>query len=38
MKLSYSAGWDDDWSVNEWLARWRLRENIIVSYGRENLQ
>ena len=30
--------WNDDWFVNEWLARIRLNENMFVSYGRENLQ
>src|SRR4030042_4698019 len=30
--------WNDDWFVNEWLARWKARENIFLSYGRENLQ
>jgi hypothetical protein len=30
--------WDDDWYVNEWLARVKMRENLFVSYGRENLQ
>lgn len=30
--------WDDDWYVNEWLARVKARENLFVSYGRENLQ
>ncbi len=24
--------------INEWLARWRARENLFISYGRENLQ
>ncbi|MEW6669084.1 MAG: hypothetical protein AB1512_28065 [Thermodesulfobacteriota bacterium] len=49
MRLEYSswAGegiadrgseWDDDWYVNEWLARLKVRENLFVSYGRENLQ
>ena len=30
--------WEDDWFINEWLARLRVRENLFVSYGRENLQ
>ncbi len=30
--------WEDDWFINEWLARARLLENLFVSYGRENLQ
>jgi hypothetical protein len=30
--------WDDDWYINEWLARVKVRENLFVSYGRENLQ
>ncbi len=49
MRLEYSAGtgegmrehgskWDDEWYINEWLARVKMRENIFVSYGRENLQ
>ncbi|MCX5805651.1 MAG: hypothetical protein NT010_06225 [Proteobacteria bacterium] len=49
MRLEYSAWtgagmreqgskWDDDWYVNEWLARVKVRENLFVSYGRENLQ
>ena len=49
MRLEYSAWtgagmrehgskWDDDWYVNEWLARLKVRENLFVSYGRENLQ
>jgi hypothetical protein len=29
---------DDDSYVNEWLARLKVRENLFVSYGRENLQ
>jgi hypothetical protein len=28
----------DDWYVNEWLVRLKARENLFVSYGRENLQ
>jgi len=49
MRLEYSAWtgagmrergskWDDDWYVNEWLARIKVRENLFASYGRENLQ
>ncbi len=48
MRLEYSAwksgirggdtNWDDNWYVNEWLARVKVRENLFVSYGRENLQ
>jgi hypothetical protein len=49
MRLEYSAWtgagmresgskWDDDWYVNEWLARLKVRENLFASYGRENLQ
>ena len=30
--------WDDEWFVNEWLARIRVTEKLFVSYGRENLQ
>jgi hypothetical protein len=30
--------WVDDWYINEWLARWKARENLFLSYGRENLQ
>jgi hypothetical protein len=30
--------WDDDWFINEWLARARVTQNLFVSYGRENLQ
>lgn len=30
--------WSDEWYVNEWLARLKVRENLFVSYGRENLQ
>jgi hypothetical protein len=48
MRLEYSvwregdrkgeSEWDDDWYINEWLARLRARENLFLSYGRENLQ
>jgi len=30
--------WDDDWFVNEWLARIQVTESVFISYGRENLQ
>jgi hypothetical protein len=30
--------WDDDWYLNEWIARVRIGETVFVSYGRENLQ
>jgi len=29
---------EDDWFINEWLARLTMTENLFVSYGRENLQ
>jgi hypothetical protein len=32
------AEWEDYWYVNEWLARWKAKENLFLSYGRENLQ
>ena len=48
MRLEYSiwregyrkgeSEWDDDWYINEWLVRWKVRENLFLSYGRENLQ
>ena len=48
MRLDYSvwreglrkgkAEWNVDWYINEWLARWKVRQNLFVSYGRENLQ
>ena len=48
MRLEYSiwregyrkgeSQWDDDWYINEWLVRWKVRENLFISYGRENLQ
>ncbi len=49
MRLEYSARagagmgdrgseWDEEVYVNEWLARLKVRENLFVSYGRENLQ
>lgn len=30
--------WDDDWFINEWLARIGVTESLFLSYGRENLQ
>jgi hypothetical protein len=30
--------WDTDWFVNEWLARLKVRPDLFLSYGRENLQ
>jgi hypothetical protein len=27
-----------DWYINEWLARWKVFQNLFLSYGRENLQ
>jgi hypothetical protein len=48
MRLDYSiwreglrkgkTEWNVDWYINEWLARWKVRQNLFVSYGRENLQ
>jgi hypothetical protein len=38
MRLSYQDRYEDDWHLNEWLARFKVRENLFVSYGRENLQ
>jgi hypothetical protein len=48
MRLEYSiwregnlkgkSEWIDDWYINEWLARLKVRENLFLSYGRENLQ
>ncbi len=32
------SDWDHDFFINEWLARVKVRENLFVSYGRENLQ
>jgi hypothetical protein len=29
---------NNDEYINEWLARWKARENLFISYGRENLQ
>ena len=36
--LSGDTQWKADWYVNEWLVRLKARENLFVSYGRENLQ
>jgi hypothetical protein len=36
--LSGETQWKADWYVNEWLVRLKARENLFVSYGRENLQ
>jgi hypothetical protein len=36
--LSGDTQWKPDWYVNEWLVRLKARENLFVSYGRENLQ
>lgn len=36
--LTGESQWDHDFFVNEWLARLKVRENLFVSYGRENLQ
>jgi hypothetical protein len=36
--LSGDTQWKTDWYVNEWLVRLKARENLFVSYGRENLQ
>jgi hypothetical protein len=33
-----TGDWENDLYINEWLARWRAREDLFVSYGRENLQ
>ncbi|MFC1884675.1 hypothetical protein ACFL2O_07885 [Thermodesulfobacteriota bacterium] len=30
--------WEDDWYINEWLARMRVTDTLFISYGRENLQ
>lgn len=48
LKIDYSTGgnnvpkerdgWENDRRLNEWLARLKVRENLFVSYGRENLQ
>jgi hypothetical protein len=36
--LEGNDDWEDDWFINEWLARIRMTENLFASYGRENLQ
>jgi hypothetical protein len=33
-----TGDWKNDLYVNEWLTRWKARENLFLSYGRENLQ
>jgi len=48
MRLEYSiwregdlkgkSEWTNDWYINEWLARWKVLQNLFLSYGRENLQ
>ena len=48
MRLEYSiwregdlkgkSEWNDDWYINEWLARLKVLQNLFISYGRENLQ
>jgi hypothetical protein len=38
MRLSYQGQYADDWRLQEWLARFKVKENLFVSYGRENLQ
>jgi hypothetical protein len=48
MKVEYSfwqegirrgeSQWENDGYINEWLARWKVRDNLFISYGRENLQ
>ena len=48
MRLDYSVWreglrkgkteWNVDWFINEWLARWKVFQNLFLSYGRENLQ
>ena len=30
--------WEDDWAINEWLARLMVTGTLFASYGRENLQ
>jgi len=37
-KLRGGSEWYNDGYINEWLARWKARENLFLSYGRENLQ
>ena len=36
--LNGKSEWIDEWYINEWLARLKVRENLFLSYGRENLQ
>ena len=36
--LKGDEDFDDEWFINEWLARIRITEGLFVSYGRENLQ
>ena len=36
--LKGKSEWTNDWYINEWLARCKVRENLFLSYGRENLQ
>lgn len=36
--LKGDSEWNDDGYINEWLARLKVRENLFLSYGRENLQ
>ena len=48
MRLDYSiwreglrkgkSEWNAEWFINEWLARWKVFQNLFLSYGRENLQ
>jgi hypothetical protein len=33
-----AAEWDEESYLNEWLARLKVREDLFLSYGRENLQ
>ncbi|MDA8140801.1 MAG: hypothetical protein M0036_19305 [Desulfobacteraceae bacterium] len=33
-----TQAWDNEQYINEWLARWKAREDLFASYGRENLQ
>jgi hypothetical protein len=35
---SGESDWNDNWFINEWLARVKLNEKLFLSYGRENLQ
>jgi hypothetical protein len=36
--LKGKSEWTNDWYINEWLARWKVLQNLFLSYGRENLQ